>query len=254
MVFLRDALMKGHALRLRHEVIRLVCQVIDLCESVLMLEHLVHDVEEGVRLLGRGRLPHEVDTLLEHAGVRHTVVHELAEPLGDDPAGVGVVGHLLDGLALKELAHGDDALHELAALDWLHPGYQLLDPEVLLTDVVLNEHAAVRGDRSLVGFLVLLHHDVVLALHAAFVLPKVLVLPLYGVHGLFDLQGQMTYLLRLSLACVGSLDVQAVRLALIEWSDQITQEVNDLVLVDEGDDRLENSHEILVENHPQREA
>ena len=45
-----------------------------------------------------------------------------------------------------------------------------------------------------------------------------------------------------------------VCLALIQWSDQVTQEIDDLVLIDEGDDLFEDPYKVLVENHPQREA
>ena len=129
----------------------------------------------------RSRLLHEIATLFKHTRVSHTVIHEFAESLRDNATSIGVVRYLLNRLALQELSHCDDSLHKFSTCFNLIFANQLVDPEVLLADVVLDEEASRGWDESGICLLILFHH-VVFPLHFPIERIEVIVLRLHGAH------------------------------------------------------------------------
>ena len=63
-----------------HSVL-LLDQIIYLSKSVLMLEHLVHDVQQAMSFESWSRALHEIALLLDSARVCDAVIDELAELL-----------------------------------------------------------------------------------------------------------------------------------------------------------------------------
>ena len=107
-----------------------------------MLEHLVHYVKQSVCLERWSRLLHEITTFLKHTSVSYAIIHEFAEAFRNLTSCRWVVWHLFDCSTLQELAHGDDTLHKFPTCVGLNSTYKFIDPEILLTHIVLNEEAA----------------------------------------------------------------------------------------------------------------